>query len=229
LAATGPDGLSAGVRSSTASRSTEVDAPAVLDALGLGVAVVGPDGTIRYANPALADLFDTTIGELVGAPVEVLVPAGERAAHVRQRARFVRSGEARAMDAAGRDVVGVRSDGRHVAVDVQLAPMAGGDTLAVVRDARRDRERVAAQALAQAELAAAHAVAERSVHALDAVVQRVFGVMTSLEAYPPPTPDAAAQLERCLSTLRDVLAIAADGIARRAAPPRDGDPSTSAG
>jgi PAS domain S-box-containing protein len=200
------------VRSSTA-HPIEVDTPAVLDALGLGVAIVSDDGTIRYANPALAGLFGTTVDELVGAPVEVLVPATERAAHVRQRARFVRSGEARAMDAAGRDVVGRRRDGQHVAVDVQLAPLAGGDTLAVVRDARRDRERAAAHALTEAELVAAQAAARRHVRALDAVVQRVFGVTTSLEACTPPNPEAAAHLERCLETLRDVLTIASDGIA----------------
>ena len=187
----------------------------VLDALGDGAAVVAPDGTIEDANVRMAELFGYDPEDLHGRPVEDLVPRHAREAHVHAREALVRTGGTRAMDAAGRDLEGVRRDGERMAVDVQLTPFGDGSTLAVVRDARAAREHVADLALARADADMWRRAADRRAIALDDIVQRVFGVVASLEsctelARGRACDEAAERVERCVAVLMDVLTIAAE-------------------
>lgn len=99
---------------------------------------VDDDGLIRFANRQVEVLFGYARSELVGRPIEMLVPEAQRAAHVAHRSRFVRSPGVRPMG-AGIDLSARRKDGSTFPVDIALSavpgPEEGGQlVIAAVRD-----------------------------------------------------------------------------------------------
>lgn len=114
--------------------------------------VVDADGTIVSANEQTAAQFGYDLGELVGQPVEVLVPERFRHSHRGHRKEYAAEPRARAMG-AGLRLYGRRRDGTEFPVDISLAPIAGGDSPLVVAAIRDISDRVAATA-ATARLAA---------------------------------------------------------------------------
>ncbi len=57
----------------------------VIDAAPDGMVVVDDEGTIEFANPMAAQLFGYPVDELVGRPVEILLPEPLRLGHVDYR------------------------------------------------------------------------------------------------------------------------------------------------
>lgn len=86
-----------------------VDAMLVIDATGKIVAV----------NPAVTDLFWYTEDELLGAPVDMLVPERFRPLHAQHRIAYVRNPVARSMG-AGRELPGLRKDGLEFLVEISI-------------------------------------------------------------------------------------------------------------
>ncbi len=91
-----------------------------------GVLVVDPLGRIELANPALERLFGYGPGELLGQPVECLVPETDRVGHHALRLEYLRNPVARPM-AEGRALHGRRKDGTEVAIEVALASFTEAD------------------------------------------------------------------------------------------------------
>jgi hypothetical protein len=107
-----------------------------------GVVVVARDGTILLANPALERLTGWTAGELIGQPLEILVPSAHRALHAADRETYGRRPHLRPMG-SGLHLSACRKDGTEVPVEIMLSPMRLGReaaTVAFVRDAT-DRRR----------------------------------------------------------------------------------------
>ena len=104
---------------------------AVVEATPAGMLMVCGDGSIEYANSVLEKLFGYEKGELIGQPVEILVPDPLRAGHPQLRAAYMRQPLTRAMG-ANRDLSAVRKDGSKVAVEIGLNPIKTGDGLAVL-------------------------------------------------------------------------------------------------
>ncbi|MFB6071540.1 MAG: PAS domain S-box protein [Halobacterium sp.] len=100
------------------------------------ILVVGPDGTIRRANDRVEDLFGYEPSELVGEPVEVLVPEAYRDDHPALRDEYFEDVERRPMG-AGLDLEARRKDGSTFPVDVSLSPIRHDgepEVIAAVRD-----------------------------------------------------------------------------------------------
>ena len=91
-----------------------------------GVVVTDGDGTIVMANGEAERLFGYAHDELLGRPVEVLVPEKSRASHVEQRAAFATSPSPRYLGSA-RDFHGRRKDGSEFPVEIGLNPVRVGD------------------------------------------------------------------------------------------------------
>jgi len=118
---------------------------------------VEDSGTIVFANRKFETMFGYAPDELVGLPVEVLIPEGQREAHRRHRHAFGAQPRTREM---GADLVlhGLRRDGETFPVEISLSPVetSNGRLIAgAIRDVS-DRIRI------QDELAAARDEADRA-------------------------------------------------------------------
>jgi len=92
-----------------------------LHAAPSGIMVVGDRGSIQFANQTLADMFGHRLEDLLGKPVEILLPEQHVAAHRRHLENYARRPELRPMG-AGRDLEGVSKDGRRFPVEIGLRP-----------------------------------------------------------------------------------------------------------
>ena len=154
------------------------------------------DGMLVLANRRAEDMFGCGPGELIGQPVESLVPAGLRPAHVTQRAGYAREPAARPMGSRMR-LAGQRQDGSTFPARVSLSPVVtatGRFILAVIRDITEDRPQADLAELAEmARAAAAADDARRGGELLSQVVDGLFRVGLSLQAAPELPHEAAVQ------------------------------------
>ncbi|MBA3545716.1 MAG: PAS domain S-box protein [Nannocystis sp.] len=82
---------------------------ALFNAAPDGLLVVAPDGTLLLANAQVEQLFGYSRTELLGAPVEQIVPVGLRDGH---------PSPDRGLDLCGRS-----KDGREFPVEISLSPL----------------------------------------------------------------------------------------------------------
>jgi anti-anti-sigma factor len=205
--------------------------PAVLwqliDALGDGLALTGDDGEIVLVNRRVAEMFGYEQAELIGRPIEALVPADLREVHRSYRASYARAPQTRPMGERSR-LVGLRNDGVTFPVEISLSPVptaTGHFILAVIRDAAETRRREDLAALARA---AATEQARHGQELLDRVVSSLFQVGHSLQsAIDLPRETARERITEALDRLDDTIREIRDYVfttRARAAPPTDPTP-----
>ncbi len=79
-------------------------------------------GQIAIVNSRAEELFGYTRAELLGQPIEILLPQQLRGAHLGHREAYYAKPVNRSMG-FGRDLVGRRKDGTEVPIEVSLAPV----------------------------------------------------------------------------------------------------------
>src|SRR5579859_286664 len=112
-----------------------------LDVLPDALVVVDTTGHITLVNRQGEALFGYTREELVGQPLEMLLPERFRAAHQRHREQYATSPRIRPMG-AGLELYGRRKDGSEVPVDISLSPLHFDNVfygLAAIRDVTEHR------------------------------------------------------------------------------------------
>lgn len=131
-------GASVIARNVTRIRRTEERLETALKASPVGMILADADGIIHDINPAGLALFG--YDELVGEPIEKLIPERWRNNHERFRANFMKAPSTRPMG-EGRDLSGLRQDGSQIPVEIALTPLPGGDLImaSVVNIAERKR------------------------------------------------------------------------------------------
>lgn len=82
--------------------------------------IVDADGLIRVANVRVETVFGYPRRELIGQPVEMLVPARSRESHLVFRGAFNEKPEDRAMS-VNRDLLGLRRDGTEFPAEIMLS------------------------------------------------------------------------------------------------------------
>ncbi|BDG07735.1 PAS domain-containing sensor histidine kinase [Anaeromyxobacter paludicola] len=129
----------------------------LLESVPDAMVIAHRDGRIAWVNGVAERLFGYERGELVGQPVEVLLPARFREDHHLHREAYHAAPRARPMG-LGLDLFGLRKDGQEFPAEISLAPMRDGDAVyavAAVRDVT-ERKKIEARALlyrkAQAEV-----------------------------------------------------------------------------
>jgi diguanylate cyclase (GGDEF)-like protein/PAS domain S-box-containing protein len=101
-------------------------------------------GSIVLANAQAESLFGCERSELIGQPVEILVPARFAAHHAGHRMRFTSEAHSRPMGKAA-ELFARRRDGTEFPVDIMLSPMILHGTHLVLCVVRDITERKAAQ------------------------------------------------------------------------------------
>ena len=94
----------------------------VLDAAPNAMIMVNNDGRIILMNKRVESLFGYTRDELIGQPVEILVPERFRSHHTEYRHGYFCDAKVRPMG-AGRELFGRRKDGSEVPVEIGLSPV----------------------------------------------------------------------------------------------------------
>lgn len=122
----------------------ELQLRAVIDSAPSGLLMTDAAGRIVLVNRQVEGMFGYAREELLGRPVEMLIPSRFRPTHPDQRATFLAEPRVRAMG-HGRELHGLRSDGTEVPLEIGLTPLAtdqGMLVLATVVDisARRRAE-----------------------------------------------------------------------------------------
>lgn len=108
----------------------------LLDAAPDAVVGVDASGRITLVNRQVERVFGYDRAELIGAPIEVLVPAGVRDVHSTHRARYMADPRTRPMG-AGLDLFGVRRDGSEFPAEISLSSIDtehGPLVIAAIRD-----------------------------------------------------------------------------------------------
>jgi two-component system cell cycle sensor histidine kinase/response regulator CckA len=116
---------------SPGSTRSEVSAQfTVLEASPNAVLAVDAQARITYANRLAETTFGYARDELLGQPVEVLLPDRVRARHVAHRDGFLEHPNARPMG-IGLDLAGRRKDGSEFPVEISLSPVDTPDGMSV--------------------------------------------------------------------------------------------------
>ncbi len=98
----------------------------VVEASPNGIIMVNNDGMIVLVNNEAERQFGYTREELLGSPVDMLVPELLRETHSQHRAEFTARASARVMG-SGRELHGIRKDGSSFPVEIGLNPIQGTD------------------------------------------------------------------------------------------------------
>jgi diguanylate cyclase (GGDEF)-like protein/PAS domain S-box-containing protein len=117
-------------------------AAGLLEAAPDAIFVVRGDGKIALTNPVAERLFGYERSELIGQPIEMLMPEAQRSAHKVSREDYQSRPSVRAMGEP-RVLYGRSKRGELIPVEISLSPMdstSGRVTIAIVRDVSRRLE-----------------------------------------------------------------------------------------
>ena len=129
----------------------------VLDSAPDAMIIIDSSGKILFANRQVTALFGHASHDLVGGPIEVLLPERFRQRHVGHRRDYTDNVRVRPMG-MGLELFGMRKDGTEFPVEISLSPIAQENEVmvaAAIRDVT-ERKRVE-QALREARREAEHA------------------------------------------------------------------------
>jgi PAS domain S-box-containing protein len=134
--------FSAFIRDITERKRWEERFQATVESAPTAMLMIDSSGSIVLANAEVERLFSYPREELIGQPVEILVPQRFREQHPSLRMAFFASPQARRMG-VGRDLYGRRKDGSEFPVEIGLSPvhtMEGTFVLSSIADISERKE-----------------------------------------------------------------------------------------
>jgi PAS domain S-box-containing protein len=103
----------------------------MVEAAPCSMVMIDGRGRIVLANPQVEQMFGYGRTELIGSPLEMLLPERFRAAHCLHRRAFAASPSIRRMG-AGRDLTARRKDGTEFPVEIGLSPVTSEESALVL-------------------------------------------------------------------------------------------------
>jgi protein-histidine pros-kinase len=117
----------------------------ILESTPDAMVIVDKSGTITITNSQTEMIFGYSKDEMIGQPVEMLIPSRFHANHPGHRDGFFAHSRVRPMGATGSELYGCRKNGREFPVEISLSPINTGDgflVAATVRDATEHKQMI---------------------------------------------------------------------------------------
>ena len=132
--------LLAFLRDTAERRKTEVRFRALLESAPDAMVISGSDGLIELTNLQAERLYGYSRAEMIGRPVEMLIPQEFRAEY-RRDLEWIWRGEASRKAGAGKDLHALRKDGTEVPVEISFSPLEGPGGMSLIAAVRDITER----------------------------------------------------------------------------------------
>ncbi len=184
------------------------------------IITVASDGRMLLVNSEAEALFGYARAEMIGQPVEMLLPASLRQMHEEHRRDFQADPRRRPMG-VGLDLVAARKDGSEFPTEVSLSPLKSDEGLAVIvvvrditerRKAEEARARLLQEQAARAEAEAANRAKDELLavvsHELRTPLNAILGwasLLRSRSLDEPTTARALEVIERNAQSQRQVV------------------------
>jgi PAS domain S-box-containing protein len=149
--------FSSAIRDVTERRRAEQKFRALLESAPDAIVIVDESGCIAIINAQAETLFGYTRAELIGQPIEKLIPARYRTQHHVHRRGYALDPRPRGMG-SGLQLFGLRRDGREFPVEISLSPLVteeGRFVSSAIRDISERKRTEAAERLASDRLLSA--------------------------------------------------------------------------
>jgi PAS domain S-box-containing protein len=190
-----------------------------------GMVIVNADGKIVVVNSQTEILFGYSRQELIGQPLEILIPARLDRLHVKHRESFVAEPHVRPMG-AGLELFGKRKNGTEFPVEISLSPLRTPQGLFVtsaVRDitkrkhAEEQIKRLNAElgeALRRAErLGATGELATNMARQIENVLDTLVKLLLQLELHPTADPDFKELVGKAQEEVTHITRITGNALA----------------
>ncbi len=171
-----------------------------IEASPTGMIMVDQHGAIVLINAQIERLFGYQRTELIGQPIELLVPHRYRAHHPSYRDAFFGDVKTRPMG-AGRDLFGVRKDGSELPIEIGLNPLETPQGTFVLSSIVDITERRRAMEQIRASLSEKETLLREIHHRVKNNLQVISSLLNLQAEHSPNVRDALAQSQARIQSI----------------------------
>ena len=194
----------------------------IVEAAPNGMLLIDERGMVVMVNASALHQFGYEREELLGQPVEMLIPGPSRSEHLQHRVGFMQAPQARSMG-GGRELFALRKDGSEFAVEIGLTPIQTAKGMGVVASVVdiSERKRLEMQLRRTERLAELGTLASGMAHEIGTPMNVILGRAEYLlqraadEGMKKGLATIITQVERITKVMNQLLA-----FARRRTPER---------